>query len=138
MTDLVQMVALGLLPVGLLGLSSLSKSFRGVLRAVFTDSGSSTVITKHADGDVVATSDLSLFPSHRASAWPRHFVLASHGYGMLADRAVELKIARDIAAAVSDAKREDGEVVITIRGGHGDSLHSGKHSRGTLVTGHAE
>lgn len=132
MIDLTTTLVVAILPFGLLALALLQKSFRAVLKSVFTDSDSSSVI---ALGNQGATA--SKRPAYEKSL--RASLIAERRRQLALQRKLEDRVAQGIAEAVVKAGRADGEVIITIRGereglvGLSMPSHSGKHALGGLV-----
>lgn len=142
MIDVTTVLA-GVLPFAVLGLASLRKPFRVVLKSVFTDGNKTSTIEWLPDGDVRLT-------PQAASLRQRADVIVGRRSGKTVQRSQLAYASREkiaysrIAAAIGDATLDNKEVIITILDGgkkvdvRTDPSHAGRHSRGDLVAGSAE
>lgn len=146
MTDQIIAMVAGVAPFGVLALASLSKPFRLVLKSVFTDGNSSSVIKRLPNGDVELSSRTAWrergdmkraeLIAARRIAMASRVDLWEKTKSQLSDASY-----KDLLVALNAAARdEDKQVIITIQGEHLEAglqkqpSRAGKHKTGGLVT----
>lgn len=133
-------LAVAVLPFAGLALASISKSFRLVLKAVFSSGDTSSVVSTQSTRAARASSQAAEARDLAAAA-----VVGSREELLAVREILAARLMRSHTDAVAKISVTDEALVITIPGDQAavssdrvSTSHAGKHARGSVLTGNAE